>query len=88
LKLRQFILETFLIDYEKRASLIISSVISSIPSSRGIIGSELSFSYNIEKAITRNRASFYFRVIAISSFGPLTVDIVGLALSDIYCRAV
>jgi hypothetical protein len=77
-----------LIDCKKRASLITSSVISSIPPSRGIVGSGLSFSCGVGNAVARNRASFCSRVIAISSFGPLTVGVVGLALGDVYRRAV
>ena len=80
MKLRRSILEAFLIDCENRASLIISSIISSVPPSRGIIGSGISFSYDIGKAIARNRASFCSRVIAIFSFGPLTVGVVGYYL--------
>ena len=76
-----------MIDYENRAPLIISSVTSSIPPSRGIIGSGLSFSCGVGKAIARNRASFCSRVVANSSFGPLIVGVVDWALGDVYYRA-
>jgi hypothetical protein len=88
LKLRRSGPGAFLIDYENKASLMTYSVISSIPSFKGIIGSGLSFSYGVGKAVARNRASFCSKVVAISSFGPLTVGVVDRALGEVYRRAV
>jgi hypothetical protein len=88
LKLKRFISKAFLIDCENKALFIIFSIINFIPPSREIIDFGLLFSYNIEKAVAKNRAFFYFKVVTISSFGLLIVSVMNWALSDVYRRAV
>jgi hypothetical protein len=80
--------EAFLIDCENRASFITFSIISSIPPFKEIIDSGLLFSYNVGKAVAKNRASFCSKVVTISSFEPLIVGVVDWALDNIYRRAV
>jgi hypothetical protein len=76
LKLRRFISKVFLIDCKNKASFIIFSIISSIPPFKGIIDFGLSFFYNIGKVVVKNKISFCFKVVTISSFGLLTVNVV------------
>jgi hypothetical protein len=63
-------------------------VIKSIPLSRGIIGSGISFACIFGNYDSRNSSSFCFSVIATSPLFLLTVGVVDKALSEVYFRAV
>jgi hypothetical protein len=80
--------EAFLIDCENKALFIIFSIINSIPLSKEIIDFGLLFFCDVGKAVAKNRASFCFKIIIISSFESLIVGVVNWAFSNVYRRTV